>query len=75
MHLDEEAVDAHGGRRPGKVRHVLALPAGRGAEPAGLLDAVRGVEDDRVAEGPKLRESAEVDDEVVVAEASSRARS
>ena len=38
------------------------------AEPAGQLHAVRGVEDDRVAERAHLRQRAEVDDEVVVAE-------
>ena len=50
-------------------RHVLALAAGSVAGPAGQLHGVRRVEHDRISEGAHDRETAHVDDEVIVAEA------
>ena len=51
-----------------------ARPAGDAVAGAGQLQAVRDVEDDRVAERAQHREGAHVDDQVVVAERRRRAR-
>jgi hypothetical protein len=51
-----------------RVHARLAAESGAVAEAAGLLHAVRHVEDDREAERAQDREAAHVDHEVVVAE-------
>ena len=58
MGLEEQAVDADGHGGPGQGLDHRAISAGGGAQPAGLLHAVRGVEHDRNApQGLHLRES------------------
>ena len=66
--LDEQRVDADGRGGPGEVGRTRGGRPTRSPSPPGMLDAVGGVEDDRVAELAHLGQRAEVDDEVVVAE-------
>ncbi len=68
VHLDEEGVHADGGRRAEERGRFAPVAAALRPEAADPLDAVRPVEDDRVAEAAEDRERAEVDDERPVAE-------
>src|SRR4029450_5820251 len=68
MNLEEETIDADRSRGTREVRDIPTLSSGCGAEPSRLLHAMRGVEDNRVAEGSQLGQCPEVDDQVVVAE-------
>jgi len=67
--LDEQGVDAHGGRSAHQVGRVLPLGAGSRALAAGELQAVGGVVDHREPETAHHGKPAEIDDQVVVAEA------
>src|SRR5262245_37313201 len=64
----EQSVNAAGHAGARQVPDVFRLPAGGVAKPAGQLQAVRGVEDDRVSELAHYREGAHVHDQVVIAE-------
>jgi len=65
--LDEKAVNAGSGRRPGQVGVELARAAGRVAEPAGQLQRMGAVEDDG-GEPSHDRQPAHVHHQIVVAE-------
>ena len=68
MYLHEEPVTSGSGGCTGQRDNELAL-SGRGRPcPAGQLYAMRGIEDDRVAEPTHEREGAHVDHEIVEAE-------
>ena len=68
MGLEEQAVDAQGHGGPGQRLDHGPIAAGGGPQAARLLDAVRGVEDHRHAEGLHLRDRPHVVDQPAVAE-------
>jgi len=68
VHFHEQPVDTDGDSGPGKRTGVLALTTRRRSLSAGLLNAVRDVEDHRCTCVTQLRQRAVVDDERVVPE-------
>ena len=69
MDLKKQAVDPGGNRRPGETGDHAPVAARGLPGPSGKLHAVRGIEDDRISHLPQNRKGAEIDHQIIVAEA------